>query len=82
VGTTYDLCAARKLNATSIGRHPNDRSVSFYFKNPSRWFIEYGWDLRTVDPTNWSVEQYVLRPGIGWGHDGLRTLESAEPAKK
>lgn len=77
IGTTYDVCAERKLNATSIGRHPNDRSVSFYFRNPSRWFIEYGWQLRTIDPRNYTAEQYVLRPGIGWGHEGLRTLEGA-----
>jgi len=76
VGTTYDLCKQRELAKTTIGRHPNDRSVSFYFKNPSRWFIEYGWDLKTVDPHNVTVESYVLRPGISWGHAGLRELES------
>ncbi|KAB0685228.1 VOC family protein [Burkholderia territorii] len=75
VGTTYDLCRAQEIAATGIGRHPNDRSVSFYFRNPSRWFIEYGWDLRTVDPQNVTEESYVLRPGIGWGHEGLRNLE-------
>lgn len=75
VGTTYDVCVERKIASTSIGRHPNDRSVSFYFRNPSRWFIEYGWQLRTIDPSNYSAEQYVLRPGIGWGHAGLRNLE-------
>jgi len=48
--------------------------VSFYFRDPSRWFIEYGWQLRTVDP-NFSTEQYILQPGIGRGHAGLRTLE-------
>jgi 2,3-dihydroxybiphenyl 1,2-dioxygenase len=77
IGTTYDVCLERKLAATSIGRHPNDRSISIYFRNPSRWFFEYGWQLRTIDPHNLMVEQYVLRPGIGWGHDGIRTLEQA-----
>ena len=75
IGTAYDVCRARKLDATTIGRHPNDRSVSFYFKNPSRWFIEYGWQLRTVDPANHATESYVLVPGLSWGHEGLRTLE-------
>ena len=75
VGKTYDLCSQRELAKTTVGRHPNDRSVSFYFRNPSRWFIEYGWDLRTIDPQNVDIEQYVLRPGIGWGHAGLRNLE-------
>ncbi len=75
IGTTYDLCQQREIAATGIGRHPNDQSVSFYFRNPSRWFIEYGWDLRTVDPQNLTVESYVLRPGMSWGHAGLRNLE-------
>jgi biphenyl-2,3-diol 1,2-dioxygenase len=75
IGTTYDLCVERDIAATGIGRHPNDRSVSFYFRNPSRWFIEYGWDLRTIDPNNLTVESYVIRPGISWGHAGLRQLE-------
>jgi len=39
--------------------------VSFYFRDPSRWFIEYGWQLRAVDPQNFSTEQYILQPGIG-----------------
>lgn len=63
IGTTYDVALERKIAATSIGHHPNDRSVSFYFRNPSRWFIEYGWQLRTVDPHNFPTEQYVLKPG-------------------
>jgi catechol 2,3-dioxygenase-like lactoylglutathione lyase family enzyme len=75
VGTTYDVCLERKITGTTIGRHPNDRSVSFYFRNPSRWFIEYGWQLRTIDPHNYTAERYILRPGIGWGHEGLKTLE-------
>lgn len=82
VGTTYDLCVERDIAATGIGRHPNDRSVSFYFRNPSRWFIEYGWDLRTIDPQNLTVESYVLRPGIGWGHAGLRNLEDGSKPLK
>ena len=76
IGKTYDVCLQRELAKTSLGRHPNDQSISFYFRNPSQWFIEYGWDLRTIDPQNLTVEQYVLRPGIGWGHAGLRNLES------
>lgn len=77
VGKTYDVCLERGIAATSIGRHPNDGSVSFYFRNPSRWFVEYGWDLRVIDPRAITVEQYVLRPGISWGHAGLRNLEDA-----
>lgn len=75
LGTAYDLCDERKIAATTIGRHPNDKSVSFYFRNPSRWFFEYGWDLRVIDRANWAPERYVLRPGMSWGHAGLREME-------
>jgi biphenyl-2,3-diol 1,2-dioxygenase len=49
VGTSYDLCLDGKITATSLGRHPNDRALSFYFRNPSRWFFEYGWQLLQID---------------------------------
>ena len=75
VGNTYDLCLERKLNATSLGKHPNDRALSFYFINPSSWLFEYGWNLRRVDPDNWVPDQYVIRPGNAWGHSGLWNLE-------
>ena len=75
LGASYDLCASQNVAATTIGRHPNDKSVSFYFRNPSRWFFEYGWDLRVIDRANWTPEQYVLRPGMSWGHAGLREME-------
>lgn len=78
VGRTYEVCLQRELAKTSIGRHPNDRSISFYFKNPSRWFIEYGWDLLTIDRDRWTVENYILLPGLAWGHVGLRSLEDPE----
>ena len=73
VGTTYDVCLERELAATSIGRHPDDRSVSFYFRNPSNWYFEYGWQLRTIDPQKHATEQYVIGPGRtgAWGHAGI-----------
>lgn len=76
LGTTYDACLARELTSTSIGRHPNDRSISFYFRNPSSWYFEYGWQLRTIDPEKHTTEQYVIRPGYpgAWGHAGIRNV--------
>jgi len=74
VGTSYDLCLEREITATSLGRHGNDRSFSFYFRNPSKWFFEYGWQLRTIDPKNWTTERYVIGAGAGWGHEGLNRM--------
>jgi len=75
VGESYDLCQARKITATSLGRHPNDRALSFYFRNPSNWLFEFGWQLRTVNPQAWTPEQYVIKPGNAWGQAGLWQLE-------
>jgi 2,3-dihydroxybiphenyl 1,2-dioxygenase len=76
VGLTHDLCRERDLVTVSPGRHVNDRAFSFYFKNPSGWHFEYGWNPRRVDPATWETEHYsVLQPNGGeWGHDGLLNL--------
>jgi 2,3-dihydroxybiphenyl 1,2-dioxygenase len=72
VGTTYDLCREHNLTTTSIGRHYNDRAVSFYFRNPSGWHFEFAWNPREIDPSVWRTEHYTLgSPGAYWGHDGL-----------
>jgi extradiol dioxygenase len=74
VGLSYDLCAQRDITSTSPGRHHNDHTFSFYFRNPSGWHFEYGWAPRTVDPDTWRTEHYLLKPGNAWGHDGLMQM--------
>jgi len=71
VGTSYDLCLERKITKSSLGRHPDDRGLSFYFHSPSGWLFEYAWQLRTIDPNNWTAEKYVTGAANGWGHAGL-----------
>jgi len=75
VGTSYDLCLERRITKSSLGRHPDDRGLSFYFRNPSRWLFEYGWQLRSIDPANFTSERYVMGAGNGWGHAGLFAAE-------
>ena len=75
VGTSYDLCLERKITKSSLGRHPDDRGLSFYFRNPSRWLFEYAWQLRTINPANWTTEKYTMGAGNGWGHAGLFSPE-------
>ncbi|WP_454231748.1 VOC family protein [Mycolicibacterium fortuitum] len=74
VGHSYDVCLDRGITSTSTGRHHNDRVFSFYFRNPSGWHFEYGWGSRTVDPQTWTPENYTLKPGFAWGHDGLMRM--------
>ncbi len=74
VGLSYDVCLDRKITTTSPGRHHNDKTFSFYFRNPSEWHFEYGWQPRRIDPEVWDTEQYLLRPGNAWGHHGLMEM--------
>jgi 2,3-dihydroxybiphenyl 1,2-dioxygenase len=73
VGTGYDICLERELVTATLGRHLNDRMISYYFKNPGGWHFELGWGAREIDPETWRVEMYNgLQPGGGeWGHKGL-----------
>jgi 2,3-dihydroxybiphenyl 1,2-dioxygenase len=75
VGSTYDVCLDHELTTTTLGRHPNDHSVSFYFRNPSGWNIEYAWEPRVIDPSTWVTEHFVAgRPDAYWGHRGLMEM--------
>jgi extradiol dioxygenase len=67
VGAAYDLCLQREIPLTmTLGRHPNDRMVSFYVQTPSGFDIEYGWGAIDVDDETWTVSTYD-RPSV-WGH--------------
>jgi 2,3-dihydroxybiphenyl 1,2-dioxygenase len=74
VGLSYDVCLDRHITTTSPGRHHNDHTFSFYFRNPSDWHFEYGWAPRKIDPEKWDTEHYLLRPGNAWGHHGLMEM--------
>ena len=71
VGTSYDVCLDHKITKSSLGRHPDDRGLSFYFHSPSGWLFEYAWQLRTIDPNSFTTEKYFTGATNGWGHKGL-----------
>lgn len=49
-----------------LGRHQNDRMLSFYGYTPSGFCFEVGWGGRAVDDRTWEVQVY---PGASdWGH--------------
>lgn len=52
--------------SASLGRHSNDRMVSFYMESPSGFEVEYGCFGRTIDESTWSLEVFD-KPEI-WGH--------------
>lgn len=76
VGNALDVCKDRDLVAVPLGRHMNDRAISFYFRTPSGWHCEIGSDAREIDPRSWCAEYYSLAaPRQGeWGHEGVGNI--------
>ncbi len=67
VGAGLDRAVAAGVRiAQMIGRHPNDRMVSFYAFTPSGFQFEYGWGGRLVDDATW--EPTVHDRVSEWGH--------------
>jgi len=67
VGMAFDRCQELGVPPQrTIGRHQNDRMVSFYGYTPSGFCFEVGWGGRAVDDRTWEVQVY---PGASdWGH--------------
>ena len=78
VGAAYDMALAENGRvALTLGRHPNDRMVSFYVNTPSGFLLEYGWGGRTVDDATWVVEETPVRSL--WGHRRREAAFAAGP---
>jgi extradiol dioxygenase len=67
VGVAFDRCQELGVPLQrTIGRHQNDRMVSFYGYTPSGFCFEIGWGGREIDDRTWEVKTY---PGASdWGH--------------
>ncbi len=67
VGRAMDRCTRRggKLSA-SLGRHANDRMISFYVRTPGGFDIEYGTSGLLVDDATWVARQTTAISN--WGH--------------
>ncbi|GAA5175490.1 hypothetical protein GCM10023321_81660 [Pseudonocardia eucalypti] len=76
VGVAHDLCPDRGVPiAMTLGRHTNDRMLSFYLRSPSGFEIEYGWGADTVDDEDRWVVTHMRSTSI-WGH---RPGDAREP---
>jgi len=70
VGAALDRARAQGVEISAdIGRHRNDRNVSFYMRGPSGFDVEIGWDGILVGD-DW-VENEFTGAGDRWGHAGL-----------
>ncbi|MFK7896284.1 MAG: VOC family protein [Myxococcota bacterium] len=77
VGKALDRAHAAGVPiSSSLGRHRNDKTVSFYMKGPSGFDVEIGWDGVLVGD-DW-VEHEFAGGGDDWGHAGL-DAESLKP---
>ncbi|MGW0669400.1 VOC family protein [Streptomyces sp. NPDC002746] len=53
--------------SSTLGRHTNDKMVSFYVRAPGGWDIEYGCDGMRVDERHYTAEE--ITADSYWGHD-------------
>lgn len=69
LSSAYERCVQMGYKLTrGIGRHPNDKELSFYVKTPSGLEMEMGWDALTVNEAHW--QSGLSYPNMStWGHD-------------
>lgn len=67
VGLAFDRTMRARLQINhTIGRHPNDRMISFYAQTPSGFQFEVGFGGREVDDATWEPATYNALSE--WGH--------------
>jgi 3,4-dihydroxy-9,10-secoandrosta-1,3,5(10)-triene-9,17-dione 4,5-dioxygenase len=67
VGQALDRVNAEGFQLSStLGRHTNDKMVSFYVRAPGGWDIEFGTDGMRVDETYYTAEE--ITADSYWGH--------------
>jgi len=80
VGRAYDRAIAGGTRIMqTLGRHPNDRMLSFYARTPSRFELELGWGGREVDDATWEPTTYDHISE--WGHHPPQ-IAFAPPGRK
>ncbi|NYG59914.1 2,3-dihydroxybiphenyl 1,2-dioxygenase [Nocardioides daedukensis] len=53
--------------SSTLGRHTNDKMVSFYVRAPGGWDLEYGCEGMLVDEEHYTAEE--ITADSYWGHD-------------
>lgn len=81
VGRALDSVEARHFPVSStLGRHTNDKMVSFYVRVPGGWDIEYGTDGHPVDESFYTAEE--ITADSYWGHEWLWAKEMKAAQQK
>lgn len=67
LGQCYDRAIGGGIKiAQTLGRHPNDRMLSYYAHTPGGFQFEYGWGGRRIDGDDWTPTTYDCISE--WGH--------------
>ncbi|TFV57843.1 biphenyl-2,3-diol 1,2-dioxygenase [Mycobacterium sp. PS03-16] len=61
--------------SSTLGRHTNDKMVSFYVRAPGDWDIEFGTEGMRVDETYYTAEE--ITADSYWGHQWVGDLPAA-----
>jgi 3,4-dihydroxy-9,10-secoandrosta-1,3,5(10)-triene-9,17-dione 4,5-dioxygenase len=76
VGRALDRVNAEGFQLSStLGRHTNDKMVSFYVRAPGDWDIEFGTDGMRVDETYYTAEE--ITADSYWGHQWVGEMPAA-----
>lgn len=76
VGRALDAVGSHGFPLSStLGRHTNDKMVSFYVRAPGGWDLEYGTDGLLVDEAHYTAEE--ITADSYWGHDWSGSLPLA-----
>ncbi|BBX90362.1 biphenyl-2,3-diol 1,2-dioxygenase [Mycolicibacterium boenickei] len=76
VGQALDRVNAEGFQLSStLGRHTNDKMVSFYVRAPGDWDIEFGTEGMRVDETYYTAEE--ITADSYWGHQWVSDLPAA-----
>ena len=68
VGLCLDRALRRKVPmSATLGRHVNDKMLSFYMKTPGGFDVEFGCEGRQVDDADWIARESTAVSL--WGHD-------------
>lgn len=68
VGRALDRVAKAGYRLSStLGRHTNDKMISFYVRTPGGWDLELGCDGMLVDEGSYAAEE--ITADSYWGHD-------------
>ncbi|WP_020109223.1 VOC family protein [Nocardia sp. 348MFTsu5.1] len=80
VGQALDEVMRREFPVSStLGRHTNDKMISFYVRVPGGWDIEFGTQGALVDESYYTSEE--ITQDSYWGHEWLWAKEMAEAQK-